>query len=65
MTHQGVTMTTVTSDLARPRPATGRSPIGPLATLVARRFQLSARTPRELVVPLLTPILFALVIARR
>ena len=29
----------------------------------ARRFQLSVRTPRELVVPLLTPILFALVIA--
>src|ERR671927_960271 len=34
-----------------------------LATLSARRFRLSARTPRELVVPLLTPILFALVIA--
>jgi hypothetical protein len=32
-------------------------------TLARRRFQLSARTPRELVVPLLTPILFALVIA--
>ena len=28
-----------------------------------RRFQLAARTPRELIVPLLTPILFALVIA--
>jgi ABC-2 type transport system permease protein len=35
----------------------------PLATLARRRFQLTARTPRELVVPLLTPILFALVIA--
>jgi ABC-2 type transport system permease protein len=35
----------------------------PLATLVRRRFQLTARTPRELVVPLLTPIMFALVIA--
>src|SRR5438105_10304350 len=35
----------------------------PLATLAARRFQLTVRTPRELVVPLLTPILFALVIA--
>lgn len=35
----------------------------PVATLARRRFQLSARTPRELVVPLLTPILFALVIA--
>ena len=35
----------------------------PLATLARRRFQLSTRTPRELFVPLLTPILFALVIA--
>jgi ABC-2 type transport system permease protein len=35
----------------------------PLATLAARRFQLTARTPRELLVPLITPILFALVIA--
>jgi ABC-2 type transport system permease protein len=35
----------------------------PLATLARRRFQLTARTPRELVVPLLTPIMFALVIA--
>jgi ABC-2 type transport system permease protein len=35
----------------------------PLATLSRRRFQLSARTPRELLVPLLTPIMFALVIA--
>src|SRR5215475_8061855 len=43
------------------RPATRR--LGPLATLAGRRFQLTARTPRELVVPLLTPIMFALVIA--
>jgi len=35
----------------------------PLATLSRRRLQLTARTPRELVVPLLTPIMFALVIA--
>ena len=35
----------------------------PLGTLARRRFQLTARTPRELVVPLLTPVLFALVIA--
>ena len=34
-----------------------------LGTLARRRFALSARTPREIVVPLLTPILFALVIA--
>jgi ABC-2 type transport system permease protein len=34
-----------------------------IATLSLRRFRLTARTPRELVVPLLTPLLFALVIA--
>src|ERR1700704_2117972 len=34
-----------------------------LATLARRRFALTARTPRELVVPLLTPVLFAVVIA--
>jgi ABC-2 type transport system permease protein len=32
-------------------------------TLAGRRFALTVRTPRELLVPLLTPILFALVIA--
>jgi ABC-2 type transport system permease protein len=43
-----------------------RSPLADtsaLATLARRRFQLTAATPRELVVPLLTPVLFALVIA--
>jgi ABC-2 type transport system permease protein len=40
-----------------------RSRFAPLATLSRRRFQLTARTPRELFVPLLTPVLFALVIA--
>lgn len=44
-----------------------RSPIGgnlsSLGTLASRRLALTARTPRELVVPLLTPVLFALVIA--
>src|SRR5262249_30522829 len=44
------------------RPARARS-FGPLATLAGRRFRLTARTPRELIVPLLTPIMFALVIA--
>jgi ABC-type multidrug transport system permease subunit len=34
-----------------------------LAVLAGRRLLLSAHTPREIVVPLLTPILFALVIA--
>lgn len=35
----------------------------PLATLAQRRFLLTTRTPRELLVPLVTPVLFALVIA--
>src|SRR5437870_11373933 len=39
------------------------SVLSPLATLSRRRFHLTARTPRELLVPLLTPIMFALVIA--
>jgi ABC-2 type transport system permease protein len=57
-------MTTTELEVVRPRPARIRTtPFQPLATLAGRRFQLSARTPRELVVPLLTPILFALVIA--
>src|SRR6266702_8389373 len=56
-------MTTITPDIALPRTRVQKNPLAPLATLSARRFQLSVRTPRELVVPLLTPILFALVIA--
>ena len=57
-------MTTTELEVVRARPATIRStPFPPLATLAGRRFQLSVRTPRELVVPLLTPIMFALVIA--
>ena len=55
-------MTTITPEAILPRPRP-RNPLSPLATLAARRFQLTARTPRELIVPLLTPILFALVIA--
>src|SRR5438270_7842272 len=45
--------------LPRPRP----SVLTPFATLARRRFALSARTPREIVVPLMTPILFSVVIA--
>src|SRR2546423_8746523 len=56
-------MTAATSELVRPLPTVRHSPVVPLLTLARRRLQLSARTPRELVVPLLTPILFALVIA--
>jgi len=40
-----------------------RSIAAPLSTLTKRRFALSARTPREIVVPLMTPILFSVVIA--
>ena len=56
-------MTSISPELVLPRRRAAQNPIAPLATLAARRFQLSVRTPRELVVPLLTPILFALVIA--
>jgi hypothetical protein len=33
------------------------------ATLAGHRFMLSAHTPREILAPLVTPLLFALVIA--
>ena len=39
------------------------SPWSGFATLSRRRFSLSAKTPREILVPLMTPILFASVIA--
>ncbi len=56
-------MTAISPEAILPRRRVAHNPFAPLATLAARRFQLSVRTPRELVVPLLTPILFALVIA--
>jgi ABC-2 type transport system permease protein len=56
-------MTAISPEAILPRRSAARNPFAPLATLAARRFQLSVRTPRELVVPLLTPILFALIIA--
>src|SRR5881628_760450 len=52
-----------TAQIAIPVPAGRPRALSPLATLARRRFQLTARTPRELAVPLITPILFALVIA--
>jgi len=60
-----MTATTLAEDLSAapdlaPRPVRRSSA---LRSLVRRRFALSARTPREILVPLLTPILFALVIA--
>jgi ABC-2 type transport system permease protein len=61
---------TVTAAPATPRTATEpTAPLvrpsapGVLVTLIGRRLALSARTPREVLVPLLTPVLFALVIA--
>src|SRR5947208_14135764 len=52
-----------TAEIAIAASQTRARTLNPLATLSRRRFQLTARTPRELVVPLLTPIMFALVIA--
>jgi ABC-2 type transport system permease protein len=56
-------MAAIASTARIPRRPLAFSAVSPVATLVRRRFQLVARTPRELVVPLLTPVLFALVIA--
>lgn len=57
-------MTTIAAELELARPR-HRAPgwLPTVRTLASRRLALTARTPRELVVPLLTPILFALVIA--
>jgi ABC-2 type transport system permease protein len=52
-----------TAEIAVAVPRARARAFGPLATLVRRRFQLTARTPREVFVPLLTPVMFALVIA--
>jgi ABC-2 type transport system permease protein len=56
-------MSAVTEEIAVGRLAVPMNPLGPLATLARRRFELTAGRPRELFVPLVTPILFALVIA--
>jgi ABC-2 type transport system permease protein len=61
-------MTTVSTTVQLP-PAVGAktgTPPGSVAavfTLAARRFSLSSRTPRELFIPMLAPLLFAVVIA--
>ena len=57
------TLAAATDLPARTVGAPSISPVAALAILARRRLALSARTPREIVVPLLTPILFALVIA--
>src|SRR5437762_8487916 len=56
-------MTAITPEAVLAQPRVRANPFAPLASLARRRFQLIARTPRELVVPLVTPLLFALVIA--
>jgi ABC-2 type transporter len=56
-------MSTATEIATLPRRGIAFPGLAPLVTLARRRFQLTVRTPRELVVPLVTPILFALVIA--
>lgn len=56
-------MTAIAPSLHLPEPRSRLDGLAPLATLARRRFQLTTRTPRELLVPLLTPIMFALVIA--
>src|SRR5260370_382100 len=49
--------------LARPRAPARPSRPAAWATLARRRISLSAHTPREILAPLATPLLFALVIA--
>jgi len=61
-------MTTITATdripvRTRRRPGAGQDNLSALLTLARRRLALSASNPREIFVPLLTPLLFALVIA--
>ena len=56
-------MATIATDIpARPTRRVISTPAA-LTTLARRRFALTARTPREIFVPLITPILFAVIIA--
>ncbi|MGH8985287.1 MAG: ABC transporter permease [Acidimicrobiia bacterium] len=61
-------MTTVTDTVsldtpAAARPRSGTGGLAAVSTLARRRLALSVRTPRELLIPLLAPLLFALVVA--
>ena len=56
-------MSTIASTAVLPRRPPRRARVAPLVTLARRRFALTARTPRELLVPLVTPVMFAVVIA--
>jgi ABC-type polysaccharide/polyol phosphate export permease len=60
MTAVTSTVTLDTPTIARPRSRTGG--VAAVSTLARRRLAISARTPRELLVPLLAPLLFALVV---
>jgi len=56
------TLTVIPARVQRER-ANATGALSAFTTLTSRRLALSARTPRELIVPLTTPVLFALVIA--
>ncbi len=56
-------MTAISPEIAFPTKRQRSRSLSVTATLAGRRFALTSRTPRELLVPLLTPVLFALVIA--
>src|SRR5580704_19752880 len=55
--------TTTLRIAVRQRPAERTRSVPAAAVLAKRRLALTVRSPRALVVPLLTPVLFALVIA--
>lgn len=61
-------MTTLSTTVDLPVPVQATRPhrsssVGAVVTLARRRFALSARTPRELLIPVMAPLLFAIVIA--
>jgi ABC-2 type transport system permease protein len=56
-------VTATIPNLATPTHDASRRKVSAVPALVARRLSLTVRSPRSLVVPLLTPVLFALVIA--
>jgi ABC-2 type transport system permease protein len=60
MTAVTGTVTLDTPSAVRARARTGN--LAAVATLARRRFAIGARTPRELLIPLLAPLLFALVV---
>jgi hypothetical protein len=60
MTAIPSTLTFEALAVVRPRSRTGA--LSAVSTLARRRLAISARTPRELLVPLLAPLLFALVV---